>query len=519
MTFCFYPNHEFACPQLRHCPHLGGAGLASLVLIANRSEATRESSLHTIRTLEKQNATLLLNVVELQDQLAQAKLELKLERQNKFATNQQKNAEPKDDSAEANDEDNTSEQHADPKPEPKKRGAPVGHPGWFRPTPTEYDWAIDVPAPRFCPNCKRETRVLIGVEPSIHLQEDIVDGVYRVVLYRHAAGRCDTCKVSVQKPGKGELLGSRIGPNLRAKAIYLHHQIGITYRKVPMVIDELFGVQFTPAALLGFEIKLAKAAEPVVDDIAKKLSSSDGPVHADETYWTLDGERSYFWVHGDEKFIHFQFDTTRAGEVSRNILGNNFTGTLVTDCYCGYAAHVAGAKQKCLAHIARTARDWQKLTKKDSIDYKYFASVREFVTRACKFYHERKAKRLTTAEQATEKDWLEERLKYLSTCEVKDEKANTLRARLLRHEGEWLVFVTDERVPPTNNLAERAIRPLVVVRKITFGSRSEDGANRLASLMTVGETARRHGLRPSMIYYELLTRPPTKVLERLYAGA
>jgi hypothetical protein len=155
---------------------LGGAGLASLVLIANRSEATRESSLHTIRTLEKQNATLLLNVVELQDQLAQAKLELKLERQNKFATNQQKNAETKDDSAEANDEDNTSEQHADPKPEPKKRGAPVGHPGWFRPTPTEYDWAIDVPAPRFCPNCKRETRVLIGVEPSIHLQEDIVDG-------------------------------------------------------------------------------------------------------------------------------------------------------------------------------------------------------------------------------------------------------------------------------------------------------------------------------------------------------
>ena len=78
MTFCFYPNHEFACLQLRHCPHLGGAGLASLVLIANRSEATRESSLHTIRTLEKQNATLLLNVVELQDQLAQAKLELKL---------------------------------------------------------------------------------------------------------------------------------------------------------------------------------------------------------------------------------------------------------------------------------------------------------------------------------------------------------------------------------------------------------------------------------------------------------
>ena len=89
------------------------------------------------------------------------------------------------------------------------------------------------------------------------------------------------------------------------------------------------------------EEELADNAEPVVDDIAKKLASSEGSVHADETYWTTDGVRSYFWVHGDEKYIHFQYDTSRAGQVSRNILGNDFTGTLVTDCYSGYAASVA----------------------------------------------------------------------------------------------------------------------------------------------------------------------------------
>ena len=66
---------------------------------------------------------------------------------------------------------------------------------------------------------------------------------------------------------------------------------------------------------------LAEKAATIVDDIAKKLGSSEGAVHADETYWTLNGDRAYFWVHGDEKYIHFQFDTTRAGEVSRNILG------------------------------------------------------------------------------------------------------------------------------------------------------------------------------------------------------
>ncbi len=59
---------------------------------------------------------------------------------------------------------------------------------------------------------------------------------------------------------------------------------------------------------------------------------------------------------------------------------------------------------------------------------------------------------------------------------MKHEKAIALQGRLLRHYREWLVFVDDPRVPPSNNLAERALRPLVVMRKITFGNRSQAGA-------------------------------------------
>ena len=98
-------------------------------------------------------------------------------------------------------------------------------------------------------------------------------------------------------------------------------------------------------------------------------------------------------------------------------------------------------------------------------------------------------------------------------------KAITLQGRINRHYTEWLIFVDDERVPPTNNLAERALRPLVVMRKITFGHRSETGAKTMAILMTVAETARRHGHRASDIYFELYTRPPDAVMERLYADA
>ena len=509
MPFSFYPKHAHNCPNVSHCPHLGGAALGTLVLLANEQELTRRALHATIDAERARGDRLFAETERLQKELDQVKLELKLERQNKFATNKQK--QDSGDTATAAVDSATASAT-----EKKKRGAPVGHPGWFRKTPEAYEWAVDVAAPKRCPHCDGTVHVFDEAAPADHLQEDIIDGCYRVVLYRHEAARCEDCGKLVQKAGDGEILNSRIGPHLRSKAIYLRNVIGITYRKVPQAIEELFQITFTPAALIGFETILADKAKPIVDDIAKKLGSSDEAVHADETYWTLNGERAYYWVHCDARFAHFQFDTSRSGQVSRDVLGEHFTGTLVTDCYAGYEAHTAGAKQKCLFHLARTARDWQKLTTADSADFRFFAAIREFVRNGCEFHRLRQNGELNEAQQATQRIWLRERLQQLIAFPVSHEKAVTLQKRILRHQHEWLVFMDDPRVPPTNNMAERALRPLVVLRKITFGHRSHAGAVRMGRLMTVAETAKRHGHRPSDIYYRLFTQPPGRVLRHLY---
>ena len=509
MPFSFYPKHEHNCPNVSHCPHLGGAALGTLVLLANEQELTRRALHATIDAERARGDRLFAENQRLQKELDQVKLELKLERQNKFATNQQKQN--------SGNVNATAADSATPSATTKKkRGAPVGHPGWYRKTPEEYDWAVDVAAPKRCPHCDGTVRVFEEGTTIEHLQEDIIDGCYRVVLYRHEAARCEDCGKLVQKAGVGEILNSRIGPHLRSKAIYLRNVIGISYRKIPQAIEELFKITFTPAALIGFETMLADKAKPIVDDIAKKLGSSDNAVHADETYWTLNGERAYYWVHCDASFAHFQFDTSRSGQVSRDVLGEHFTGTLVTDCYAGYEAHVAGAKQKCQAHLARTARDWQKLTTADSADFRFFDAIREFVRTGCEFHRLRKSCELTQAQQTTQKLWLRERLQQLIVFPVTHEKAVTLQKRILKHQHEWLVFLDNPLVPPTNNMAERALRPLVVLRKITFGHRSHAGAVRMSRLMTVAETAKRHGHRPSDIYYRLFTQPPGRVLRQLY---
>ena len=511
MQFCFYPKLEKNCPNVSHCPHLGGAALGALVPLANLTLESLESLQRTIDADRKTINRLVEENGRLKQELEQAKLELKLERQNKFATNEQKSAESSA-TPKATSESTTASA-------PKKRGAPVGHPGWYRKTPTKYDWVEDVPAPTRCADCKGHVTVDDGFAPFEHLQEDVIDGQYRVVLYLHPAACCDDCGEWLQQPGKGELLGSRLGPNIRSKAMFLRNVIGMSYRKIPQAIQELLGITFSPASLIGFEKMLAELAEPVVEDIAKKLASSDGAVHADETYSILNGMRAYFWVHGTTRFIHFTFGTTRSGQVSRNVLGDDFGGTLVTDCYSGYIAHTAGAKQKCLVHLARTARDWQKLTKAGSPDFQFFQAIREFVKRGCEFHRLRGKGSLDTTQITAEKDWLREEQARLEAWNVTHKKAVTLKGRITTYHDEWLVFLDDARVPPTNNLAEQALRPLVVLRKITFGHRSRDGGERMAALMSVAETARRHGHRASQIFLELMTHPPNRVLRHLYAQA
>jgi len=358
--------------------------------------------------------------------------------------------------------------------------------------------------------------VYASLPKSDHWQEDVIDGQPHVTLFRRPKARCRVCRRWARQAGEGEIFESMIGPHLRSMALYLRHEIGISTRKVPRAIEDLFGFHFTPATLLSFEKLLAEKAAPAVEDIRKKIASSEEAVHADETYWTCDAKRSYFWLHGTRKHIHFEFDTSRAGEVSRDVLGEDFLGTLVTDCYSAYDAQGAAAKQKCLAHLARTARDWRKLTTPGSPEYRFFDAIKSFVKRGCAFAHERDT--WSRKKQAEEIAWLRRKLKRLMNYELSHDKALTLQERIKRYQDCWLVFLDDPRVPPTNNSAERCLRPLVILRKVTFGHRTRTAAVAMARIMTIKETAKRHGRKVLDILYQMWTKPPDRLLRYIYAG-
>ncbi len=341
MHFCFYPEHDYGCPHVMHCPHLGGAALGTLVHAADEQTEWMDALQRQVDSLRAENIAKYDKIEELTARIEQLERELKAERQKQFK---------------AKKEEPTEADPSEPVQGQKKRGAPVGHPGWYRQRPIEFDQLVLVPAPCECARCGGSVKARPDREPYDHLQEDWIDGQRVVTCFRHEQGRCRKCRRWARQAGEGELLGAMIGPHLRAASLFLQYDIGLTTRKVVRTLAGLAQFDFVPASLLHFGKEAAAKAKPLAKDVAEKLRACDANC-ADETYYRVNAQPAYIWFHGNEDLAHFHVSDTRSGAVSRAILGVDYQGGLITDCYSGYERHKTRIKQKCLSHLKRTAED------------------------------------------------------------------------------------------------------------------------------------------------------------------
>jgi len=501
MSYVFYPNHEYDCQQVGHCPHLGGAALGGVVLSANANDEWHQAMLRQIDALREEKAAQARQIEEQREQIEQLKAELKAERQKQFQRSR--------------DDDAAEERDASTPEGPKKRGAPVGHPGWFRPTPTHIDRIVLVPSPAQCPHCQAMVKARPDLAPYDHLQEDWLDGRGVTTCFRHEEGRCTKCRRWVYQAGEGEILRAKIGPQMRARAMFLRFDIGLPFRKVVGAVAGLDLIRCTPAAVLGFEKHAAGNASLLAGDVAKKLRACE-VVHADETYWTINARRAFAWFHGNKHLAHYSICGTRSGKISRRILGKDYDGALVTDCYAGYDRHATTIKQKCVEHLKRTAKTWLKVTPAKAVAaIRFFHDVMAWAKRCCRWHRRWKAGKAAMNDQ--DAAWLRQEQLRLEGAAVDSEKALTLQKRIRRYSSEWLTFLNHPSVPPTNNLAEQAVRFLVILRKLSFGNRTRLGARRMGAMMTVIQTAKRQGRNVIHFLEALFTLTPNQAARAMYA--
>jgi hypothetical protein len=409
-----------------------------------------------------------------------------------------------------------------PSAQRKKRGAPVGHPPWQRAKPKHIDQVVDVPAPDTCPNCDNPKLQPVA-EVHEHLQEDIVLEPRTIVTaFRHEQAFCGRCDKNVWLPGPGEMPGAYIGPAAKATAAYLRYQLNVPDRKVSQFFSDFFGLKFVPASVFGFERQAVRRGLPLYEDLRQKIRALP-VVHADETSWRHDGHQYWVWYAGDDDLAFYHLDPHRSAEAAQSVLGQRFAGTIVADAYASYKGVHPKDWQSCLAHIKTKAKELEQemaLLKGRAADPQarlFCQSIQGFVRDACQAQR-RLCQKPWRAKRAKNKARaLRRQLRLLCATALRHPKAEAFRKRLLGPEQKhFFTCFRRRQVPPTNNQAERSLRPVVIMRKVVHGTRSDKGLENHSVLRSLFETARRQGHKPHQFFLDLLTKPSAQAQAALY---
>jgi hypothetical protein len=253
---------------------------------------------------------------------------------------------------------------------------------------------------------------------------------------------------------------------------------------------------------------MAQVGRPVYDQLQQDVRASP-VVHADETSWRENGQRTTVWTTSTAQVVYVHHGR-RTNEEIDGILGADFAGTIVADCYASYD-HFEGAKQRCWAHLVRDLDALLHEQAEDSETVAWVEGIRWI-------YHEARQSR-----PAHEEGWgyqarrareqrakkYESLLLLLCPTELDQKKPYaSLAARLRKHLSELFTFVRDPRVDDTNNAAERSLRPLVIARKVTGGTRSGAGSTTTMILYSLAATAKLQGKDPTAIYQQILLAAP-----------
>ena len=304
----------------------------------------------------------------------------------------------------------------------------------------------------------------------------------------------------------GVALGKqRLGINLVSLIAALREEARLPYRTIQWYLQTVHQLSLSVGTLVGGTLvgvihRVARQAQGELGSIRERIRGSP-VVHADETGWRENGVNGYVWTFSTPTERYF-LRRGRNKEVVDEALGESFSGVLVSDFYAAYH-HYDGPKQRCWAHLLREIHDLRALYSRDKQLAQWADAVHRIYRQATAFSNT-SGKQRRAAQLA-----LEKRLLALCRPCLDDPLAvqGKLCRRIDKHLKELFVFVAQPEVPPDNNAAERSLRPLVISRKISGGTRSNQGTDAKMTLSSLFGTWRAQGLNPLTACCQLLTSP------------
>jgi transposase len=297
---------------------------------------------------------------------------------------------------------------------------------------------------------------------------------------------CSACGATTRAPWPAGVPSGTYGPRVHATVALCTGSYRLSKRTTGQVLDNLFGVPMSVGTISQSEKATTEVvAEPVEE--ARTYVHAQRVAHLDETSWRQGDQRAWLWVAVTSLVTVFLIRMSRGGQVARELLGEHFSGILVTDRYSAYNWYPVRWRQVCWAHLLR---DFEAIRGRggasEEIGEALLAKAHQMFRwwhRVCEGTLQRSTFRAYMRPLSREVEHL---LEAGSRCGVSATEG-MCHELLKRREALW-TFVQVEGVEPTNNAAERAIRPGVQRRKISFGTQSEEGSRFVESMMTVVAT-------------------------------
>jgi transposase len=369
----------------------------------------------------------------------------------------------------------------------RKSGRREGHQGASRSRPERIDATVELDQST-CPRCGG----VLSKKPTdsyTRVVEDIVPA--RVVVTEYVVRRryCCRCGGQVSPPIPNVVGGGsneRFGLRLMLLVVSLK-LLGTSYEKIGSLLKLLFDLDLTEASMVHCVMSVASAFGPRYEELKKELVR-EASLHGDETGWRVKGKNHWLWAFVGKWSVVYEVANSRGKDVPKRVLGD-YGGTMISDSW-GAWNHVGRKWQKCLVHYLREIKDTLKYKSPGEEFFPFAKKLKRILRDSI-----RVGEKVTVREERLKaKARLEARVDALiaSYSSSSEKSCKRFVKRLKRERGMLFTFLEEDGIDWNNNAAERALRSSVVIRKITYGNQSDEGARAHAVLMSVRETS---GLR------------------------
>src|SRR5215212_3714341 len=387
-----------------------------------------------------------------------------------------------------------------PKPPPppgqerRNAGGQPGHPKHERPlVPPErlsappHDYLLEI-----CPDCGRGLRPA-GDDVRVVQQVEIAAVPILVEEHRSHPGWCPhCCKVHYASLPAVVERGGMAGPRLTTLIAYLKGACHASFSTVRKFLRDVVQITISRGQLSNIIRKVSAALDGPYQELLHDLPLQ-ALLNVDETGHKHNGERWWAWCFRASLYTLFKIDPTRSGDVLIEVLGEEFKGVVGCDYYSAYRRYMREfgvLLQFCLAHLIRDVKYLTTLP--DVHNQAYGERLREGLRRLFGVIHAREKLSAGTFQQELEAARVE--LIRVAINEVPGTRpAQAMAKRFLKHGEAYFRFITTPGVEPTNNLAEQAIRFVVIDRLIAQGTRGEAGNRWCERVWTVIATCGQQG--------------------------